>query len=166
VTECKIPIYISNKISGAGVKRKRMMPEEEDSTMIKILQEKGCSKNLVQKIMCNSKRVRHFSKEEICEAILLRALSTKAYEMLRQNSILPLPHRVTLSRKVKHFQCGPGLQQEFFNLLKLKLSIAEDWERQCIVMFDEMQISQTYEYCPRLKQMFKAHKKVQVVLLR
>jgi len=86
--------------------------------------------------------------------------------MLRRNSILPLPHRTTLAKKVKHFKCAPGLQDEFFNLIKLKLSVANEWEKQCVLLFDEMQISQTYEYCKRLKQMFDAHKKVQVVLLR
>jgi hypothetical protein len=117
--------------------------------------------------MCRNKKVKCFSKEEeICEAILLRALSSKAYEMLRKNSVLPLPPRITLSRKVKNCQCGPGFQKEFFNLLKLKLSIASEREKQCILMFDEMEISQSYEYCVRLKQMFNAHKKVQVVLLR
>ncbi len=141
------------------------MAEDETKTT-NFLKQKGFSENLVQKLMYRNKKVKRFSKEEICEAILLRALSSKAYEMLRKNSVLPLPHRITLSRKVKNFQCGPGLQKEFFNLLKLKLSIASEREKQCILMFDEMEISQSYEYCVRLKQMFNAHKKVQVVLLR
>jgi len=134
--------------------------------VVKFLQEKGYSANLVKKIVSKTGKIRHFSKDDICEAILLRALSTRAYEMLRKNSVLPLPHRSTLSRKVQHFRCAPGLQYEFFNFLKLKLSIVSDWERQCVILFDEMQISQTFEYCHRLKQMFDAHKKVQVVLLR
>lgn len=116
--------------------------------------------------MSKNKKIRHYNNDEICEAILLLALSAKAYEMLRRISILPLPHRVTLARKVKHFDCAPGLQPEFFNFIKLKLSISEDWERQCILMFDEMHISESYEYCKRLKTMYGANKKVQVVLLR
>jgi hypothetical protein len=147
-------------------KRKMMLGVEDDNRMSNILRGNGCSENLVRKLLHSKKRVKRFSKEEICEAILLRALSTKAYEMLRKNSILPLPHRTTLSKKVRHFQCGPGLQKEFFNLVKLKLSIADEREKQCVIMFDEMQILQSYEYCGRLKQMFSAHKKVQVVLLR
>jgi len=131
-----------------------------------VLKELGCSDNLCTKLLNPSKRLKFFSKNEICEAILLRSLSPKAYEMLRKNSILPLPHRTTLSQKVKHFTCAPGLQREFFHLIKLKMSVADDFERQCVLLFDEMEVSQTYEYCNRLKQMFKAHKKVQVVLLR
>ena len=72
---------------------------------------------------------------------------------------------VLLACKV-NFHCAPGMQSEFFNLLKLKLSVEDYWESQSIIMFDEMQMCQIYEYCPRLKQMFPAHKKVQVVLLR
>jgi hypothetical protein len=113
-----------------------------------------------------TKKAPVFTKDEICEAILLHSVSSKAYEMLRKNSILPLPSKTTLSRRVKNSRCAPGLQQEFFNFIKLKLSVANNWERQCVVLFDEMQISQTYEYCDRLKQTFAAHKKIQVVLLR
>jgi hypothetical protein len=116
--------------------------------------------------MKKTRKTQAFTKDEICEAILLHAVSSNAYEMLRRNSILPLPSKSTLSRKVKHFRCAPGLQQEFFNFIRLKLSLANKWERQCVVLFDEMHISQTYEYCDRLKQSFAAHKKVLVVLLR
>lgn len=86
----------------------------------------------------------------------------KCYE----KTILPLPHKKTLSKKVRHFRCAPGLQHEFFNLLKLKLSIADEGERQCVLMFDEMHISSSFEYCARLKQVFKTLKRIQVVLLR
>lgn len=145
--------------------RKRTL-ENETAAMSKALKEGGYSDNLRRKLLFPTKRLKHYSEKEICEAVLLRALSPKAYEMLRKNSILPLPHRTTLARKVRNFQCSPGLQNEFFNLLKLKLSVAEEWEQQCILMFDEMQISQSYAYCARLKRIFPAHKKVQVALLR
>ena len=147
-------------------KKRKRTDENETYIANKVLKSSGCSNNLRRKLLSPTQKLRHFSKSEICEAILLRALSSKAYEMLRKNSILPLPHRVTLARKVKHFQCSPGIQNEFFNFIKLRLSIVSEWERQCIIMFDEMQMSQSYEYCKRLKQMFNAHKKVQVVLLR
>ena len=90
----------------------------------------------------------------------------KNMKCCEKTRILPLPHKSTLSKKIKHFHCAPGMQSEFFNLLKLKLSVEDYWESQSIIMFDEMQMCQIYEYCPRLKQMFPAHKKVQVVLLR
>ncbi len=152
----------------SGIKRKRNTEEEdrERKTAIKFLKEKGYGENLVKKLTSNNKKIRRYSNDDICEAILLHAVSAKAYEMLRRNSILPLPHKETLSRKVKHFRCAPGLQLEFFNFIKLKMSVADMWERQCVLMFDEMHISQSYEYCGRLKQMFGAHKKVQVVLIR
>jgi len=103
---------------------------------------------VIPKIVNPGRKVLKYSKEEICEAILLRALSPKAYEMIRENSILPLPCKSTLTSKIKHFRCAPGIQKEFFGFIKLKLSTAELWERQCILMFDEMQVSQSYEYCP------------------
>ena len=40
------------------------------------------------------------------------------------------------------------------------------WEKQCVLMFDEMDLQEKFEYCDRLKMLFNNHKKVQVVLLR
>ena len=149
-----------------SLKRKRCIEDNTKDVVSKFLKERGCSENFIKKLTVPVKKVKKYTKDEICEAILLRSLSSKAYEMLRKNSILPLPHKSTLSKKIKHFHCVPGMQSEFFNLLKLKLSVEDYWESQSIIMFDEMQMCQIYEYCPRLKQMFPAHKKVQVVLLR
>ena len=146
---------------------KRKRSEDDPKEVVKrFMTNKGFSQNLIKKIVNPGRKVHKYSREEICEAILLRALSPKAYEMIRENSILPLPCKSTLTSKIKHFRCAPGIQKEFFGFIKLKLSTAELWERQCILMFDEMQVSQSYEYCERLKQMFTPHKKVQVVLLR
>ncbi len=60
------------------------MGEEDDNRMSNILRGNGCSENLVRKLLHSKKRVKRFSKEEICEAILLLALSTKTYEMLHK----------------------------------------------------------------------------------
>jgi Transposase protein len=148
---------------GTGVKRRKV---EEEDVVVRFLRQQGHSEKLVGNLLRKNKKTQKFTKDDICEAILLHAVSSKAYEMLRKNSILPLPSKSTLSRRVKHFQCAPGLQQEFFNFIRLKLSVADKLEKQCVILFDEMQISQTYEYCDRLKQSFPAHKKVQMVLLR
>ena len=99
---------------------------------------------------------------------MLRAMSPQAYEMLRLNSmtIKPLPTNMTLSNKLSHFKCAPGLQAECFKLLSAKLSTEDAWSAQSVLMFDEMQIRESFEYCGRLKRMYKNHKKNQVVMLR
>lgn len=126
----------------------------------------GYSKSLIKKAINPSNSGLRYSNKEICEALILRTISTKAYELLRKNSILPLPSQTTLSERISHFRCEPGIQNDFFHLLKLQLSTLSDIDRQSMLLFDEMQISQSIEYCPRLKKVFPAYKKVQVVLLR
>ena len=79
---------------------------------------------------------------------------------------MALPQRTTLSRRVSHFRCEPGLQMEFFKLLKLDLSVRDERTCESVLMFDEMHTSQSIEYCPTFKRLLPAYKKVQVALIR
>ena len=109
-----------------------------------------------------------YSKSDICEAILIKSISTKAYETIRSNNltISPLPSVRTLQRKLSKFQCPPGLQSELFHLIKLKLATEDFAGRQSVIMFDEISLKEKFEYCPRLKRIFSHHDKAQVVMLR
>ena len=86
-----------------------------------------------------------YLKEEICEALLLCALSAKAYNDQRKRNFT-----FTLQEHA-HEQNQVFLLCPWNCLIKLKLSTAELWERQCISMLDEMHVSQSYECCERLK---------------
>ena len=99
---------------------------------------------------------------------MLRSISRKAYELMRANvmTLKPLPTKSTLLRRISHIKCAPGLQHEMFALLKLKLSTDEFWSKQCVLMFDEMQLKEKFDYCHRLKIMFTNHKKIQVAIIR
>ena len=134
------------------------------------LQKKGFNKKLVDKIktMRDQRKTRVFTAEQIQNSLIIHSVSPKAYEILRNNNLTyyTLPHKSTLYRRVSHFQCYPGVQTEFFQYLKLQLSVEDFWYRQCIIMFDEMDLCEKYEYSDHLKCLFKKHKKVQVVLLR
>lgn len=61
---------------------------------------RGFSESFIKKIVNPGKKVHKYTKDEHCEAILLRAISPKAYEMLRENSILPLPCKSTLYQEI------------------------------------------------------------------
>ena len=139
-----------------------------DSTVQKFLKGKGFNPTIVNKIMNSSPRKKSYSNSDICEAILIRSISTKAYQTIRANNLTvkPLPHLSTLQRKIKKFQCPPGFQLELFHLIKLKLSEEDFAGRQSVIMFDEISLKEKVEYCPRLKKMFSHHDKAQVVMLR
>ena len=59
------------------------------------LERKGLCENCKKKIIgSNKKKVRHYSKDKICKAILMHSVSPKLYEMMRKNetmTLFPLP---------------------------------------------------------------------------
>ena len=134
----------------------------------KVLKFKGYSKVIIDNILKRVKKVDIYSSENISEAVMLRSISKKAYETLRVNqmTLVPLPHLATLSRRLSHFSCAPGIQTELFNLIRYRLSIEDKIGKDCAIMFDEMQLQESYDYNARLKMFFEHPKKVQVVLLR
>ena len=143
--------------------------EKELEIVCKFLQRKGLSENTIEKIVGSKrKKVHKYSNAEICNAVLIQAMSPKTYETLRVNNmtLMPLPHPSTLCRRISSFVCAPGLQPELFKLLELKLSTEDERTRQAILVFDEMSVRECYEYSKRLKKVFGSHKKVQVVVIR
>ena len=114
------------------------------------------------------KQIRFFDQNTICNALMMYSVSPKLYRFLRDNSLtyFTLPSKSTLGNRISHIKCPPGIQQDFLLFVKHKLSSANFWERQSILMFDEIDVKDTYEYCKRLKQVFGSKKKAQVVLLR
>ena len=140
--------------------------KSDEKIAAKVLQNKGFQKCSVDHLLGKIKKVKKYSTDNISEAVCIRSVSKKCYEMLRVNkwTIFPLPHLFTLSRRLSHFSCGPGLQNKMFNLLKFKLST--DTNTDTIIMFDEMQLDESTDFNERLKRLFVRKKKVQVVLLR
>ena len=133
------------------------------------MQRKGLSENWIDKIVgSRRKKVHKYSNTEICNAVLIQAMSPKTYETLRVNNmtLMPLPHPSTLCRRISSFVCAPGLQPELFNLLELKLSTEDVMTRQAVLVFDEMSVRECFEYSRRLKKVFGSHKKIQVVVIR
>ena len=134
------------------------------------LERKGLSANCIKKIIgSNRKKVRQYSKDEICKAILMHSVSPKLYEMMRKNetmTLFPLPDPSTLRKCIASFVCAPGIQDELFKLLGLKLSNEPELYKQSVLVFDEMSVLECFEYSRRLRRMFGSHKKVQVVMLR
>ena len=143
--------------------------EKELELVCNFLQRKGLSQNCIEKIVGSKrKKVDKYSNEEICNAVLIQALSPKTYDTLRVNNmtLMPLPHPSTLIRRISSFVCAPGLQPELFKLLELKLSTEDEVTRQAVLVFDEMSVRECFEYSKRLKKVFGKHKKIQVVIIR
>ena len=147
-------------------------PEIDDEKEIQIvrnfLEKRGYNKNVIKSLTVSPKKVKQYSKEEICNSIIIHSLSPKAYETMRKNkmTVIPLPHPKTLEARIRHFKCKPGLQDEFFKMLKMKFMSEDEVVSQAVLLFDEMAVRECFEFCERLKTVYGTHKKVQVCLLR
>ena len=61
-------------------------------------------------------------------------------------TVIPLPHPKTLEGLIRHFKCRPGLQDEFFRMLKMKLMSEDEVASQAVLLFDEMVVHECYEF--------------------
>ena len=131
---------------------------------------RGFSKEAIEQIKAMESKKSHksYTTDQICNSLLIHSNSPQVYEILRNNNLMyhPLPHSRTLRRRITHFKCFPGIQRVFFYYLKLKFSVCDVWTKRSVIMFDEMDLCQKFEYSSRMRKVFKKHKKVQVVLLR
>ena len=111
---------------------------------------KGFNASFINEVKEMEKRnKRKLSQKEISNALIINSVSPKVYEILRKNQLMyhSLPHKSTLGRRIQHFECKPGIQSEFFKFISVKLMASEYWERQCVMMFDEMDLHEKFEYC-------------------
>ena len=114
------------------LKRKNELIKKLQNQSISKVRKKAIAKELIKPYMSEAradaflrdkpwKRIRNWSKEDIILGITLRALSRKAYTLLRKQKILPLPSETVLSDSFAHFQLDEGtvLQSiRFYSLLE------------------------------------------------
>ncbi|XP_040577441.1 uncharacterized protein [Lepeophtheirus salmonis] len=72
------------------------------------LSEKGLSTSQVSFLMGKTNRPGNFSQDEIINSLLLRTISARAYNFLRQEKLMCLPAPSTLSNWIKDFKIDTG----------------------------------------------------------
>ena len=94
--------------------------------------------------------------------------SLKTYKLLRSflffNERLPCP--TTIRKHVQKFVCRFGLNDEMFYLLEAKLQTVEMIDRNASLVFDEMDLQATTNYCGHLKELLPKAKKALAVIVR
>lgn len=68
------------------------------------------------------------------------------YQHMRSNLHFNLPGQCTIRNWLKLHHLSAGLSQNIMHLCKLKAASMEDSEKQCVLLFDEMQIKKHLEY--------------------
>lgn len=93
------------------------------------------------------KMARRFSKEEKIMALSIYKMGPRAYRWLSKIFVLPSP--VTLSRMISRASLKPGINENIFEQLKIKVEKMKYDDRLCILMFDEMALSPHFYYNQR-----------------
>lgn len=64
---------------------------------------------------------RRYSNEWLILCLLLHIRNSAAYNMLRNNNILPLPSKSTICKYLRSSNTGCGFDEQFFKALKQEL---------------------------------------------
>ncbi|KAM7309977.1 hypothetical protein ISCGN_006946 [Ixodes scapularis] len=130
----------------------RNLREEDDVTNFLNIREQAKEKNisamfLVDQVKNYHKKSPRWTEHTIRHCILLRHISTKAYEHIRSEELFKLPSRNTLQ---SYIGAASG-QTGFSDLAKARLqtelhNLANTQSRTCSLIIDEMQIKQSLQY--------------------
>jgi hypothetical protein len=83
------------------------------------------------------------SSEWLFLCLLLHIKGPASYNFLRINDILPLPAVSTVRKYLSKINLKCGLDDKFFELLKLKFRERNKYELHGILIFDEMQVRES-----------------------
>ena len=95
-------------------------------------------------LMKVKKHGQHYSPELMVTSFLIYSHSRSAYTFLKDESILTLPSISTLKKVTKSLNNSKGLSNE--NYLKMRFSQLNEYERNIILIIDEMYVSRKVEY--------------------
>ncbi len=110
-----------------------------------------------------------WGNDDIVLGLTLRALSRKAYQLLRNKRLLPLPSLSILRKRIKHFQCTPGIQNDILRVIsaqKYVLGNGSDGPIPVCLSFDEMSLSRDLQFDQATQTVHGPHDQAQVVVIR
>ena len=112
-------------------------------------------------------RPRQWCEKDVINGLMLRSFSRKAFNFIREKSLLPLPADTTLRRWVKNFHCQPGHLHDVHKILQQYLQAEQSpLSKFAVLSFDEMEISKRFEYDQESDRIYGPYKKLQLVVAR
>ena len=106
----------------------------------------------------------HWTEEDIARGVTLRSISSKSYKYIRQHLNFPFPGDTTIYDWIKNINCEPGLQKSSLRLMKHKSKDMPLKDRVCMIMFDEMSLSEEYCFDRKADRVYNPHSKAQVAM--
>ena len=117
----------------------------------------------------NEKVRTNWCHEDYQVALNMKLISPRALAYVRDPKTplyLPLPHERSVNRKVEALDFYPGILPEVFKYLEMNVKHYDELDRVCILMFDEMKISEFYQYHRKSDSVFGGKKNVQVAMVK
>lgn len=107
------------------------------------------------------KRV-NWSNEELSRGFTLRFFGLPGYDYLTKNLGMPFPRSSCLRQYASRMDMRQGFLNEVLQMLKAKSQSMSEFERVCVLLYDEMSVSEVYEYDRKHDDVLGPHTKVQV----
>ena len=105
-----------------------------------------------------------WSEDDIARGITLRSLSGKSYKYLRECLNFPIPSESSLRYWIRNINCEPGIQNSSLRVMKQKSTEMRLQDRVCMLMFDEMSLTEEFCYDQKADRVYGCHSKVQVAM--
>ena len=96
------------------------------------------------KRIATGKRPKKYSREDIAAGAVLRAISPKAFNIIRMKSWMQLPSRRTVENWLQDFKIKEGFQDNLIDVVKTKHP--EPAAREVFLSFDEMSLKERWVY--------------------
>ena len=136
----------------------------------KYLHFRSCMSNILTQTQIsaleNGKGPYKWPEEDIQKALALASIDRKAYEYFRLKMKIPLPTIRTINRRIEKINVQPGILKTVLRLMSKHSKNLTDFEKICILSFDEMKIDKTVSYDKSSDTIYDAHNYVQVALIR
>lgn len=113
-------------------------------------------------ILAGTRKRKVWEPEDISRAFTLRYCSKKAYLYLKDNLKFPLPAISTLQNWANKIDIQTGVLKSVLKIIQIAGRTMEDFERQTVLSFDEMKVSEIYEYFKKNDEVIGPHKYMQV----
>ena len=132
-----------------------------------VLEKATFASGQVKSILNPGKRV-HYSKQDVVQALVQKALGTKSFNHLRRTAAYRIPSRQTQERWLGNLMSSlPGFQDDAILACKeLMKNSTKEYFKSAMIVFDEMYLSKKMELHRKTQTILGPYNKVQVVMIR
>ena len=132
-----------------------------------VLEKATFASGQVKSILNPGKRV-HYSKQDVVQALVQKAIGTKSFNHLRRTAAYRIPSRQTQERWLGNLMSSlPGFQDDAILACKeLMKNSTKEYFKSAMIVFDEMYLSKKMELHRKTQTILGPYNKVQVVMIR